>query len=293
LGGAKALQAIKQGLMWAGTRQLPRRTTVAKPNTSAAVLMPGAKELTAILKFIRTHDDPRRAFVQARDRFNMSTQALLKLLARAGVTEAEAFEGRIPDASERWRRLLVRLDARFASGSAGRSSPQSLQDFAESLERSPMSPRPTPEMPRAQAAKWPAETATAAFAKRPRLDDAMQAQEVGTRWALRRARTPRVATRAATPLLRDLQWGLRAPRTQRAPRLEQHPGVAPADAAPARADGMEDFGLMDPGAPSAGDLAFLATEPFGPGHIGPSDLANTLALTDEDLDWLTHVLSGH
>jgi hypothetical protein len=254
--------------------------------------MPGAKELTAVLKFFNTHDDPPRAFPQARDKFKMSTQALVRLLARAGVTELEAIGGRIPDASERWRRLLLRLDARFASGSAATSSPQPLQGFAESLERSLMSPSPTPDTPTAQAAKRPAETTTAALAKRPRLDDASQAQDLGAPGGQNRASRPHPAALAATPLRMGMQWGMRAPRTQRAPRLEQQSQVAPADVASPRPEGMEDFGLMDPGSPSAGDLAFPAAEPFGPGHVGPSDPANTLALIDEGFDWLDQLLRG-
>jgi hypothetical protein len=49
---------------------------------------------------------------------------------------------------------------------------------------------------------------------------------------------------------------------------------------------------MDPGSPTA-DLAFLAAEPFGPEHVGPSDRANALTLTDEDFDWLAQLLGEH
>jgi hypothetical protein len=291
LGGDKALQALKRGLPWAATRQLGRRTTVEKPSPSAAVLMPGAKELTAVLKFFNTHDDPPRAFPQARDEFRMSRQALLRLLTRAGVTELEAIGGTIPDASERWRRLLLRLDARFASSSDTTSSPQPMQGFAESLERSLMSPGPIPETSTVQAAKRPAETATASLAKRPRLDVATQAQDVGAPGGQSRAGTLHPAALAATPLRMGLQWGIRAPSTQRGHRLEQQPEVAPANVASPRPEGMEDFGLMDPGSPTAGDLAFPAAE-FRPGHVGPSDPANTLALIDEDFDWLDRLLRG-
>jgi hypothetical protein len=291
LGGDKALQALKQGLPWAATRQLSRRTTVEKPTSSASALMPGAKELTAVLKFFSTHDDPPRAFSQARDKFEMRPQALLRLLARAGVTELEAIGGTIPESSERWRRLLLRLDARFASSSAEASSPQPLQGFAESLERSLMSPSPAPGTSTTQAHKRHAETATAAFAKRPRLDDAMQVQDAGAPGGQSQAGRLRPAALAATPLPMGLQWGLHARRTQRGPRLEQQPEVVPADVASPSPEDEEDFVLMDPGAFTAADLAFPAAEPFGPEHIGPLDPANTLALIDEDLEWLEQLLT--
>ena len=158
-----------------------------------------------------------------------------------------------------------------------------------------MSPSPAREAPHTRRpAKRPAKAAaSAAFAKRPRRDDAMQAQDLGAAWGQRRARTRRPVL-AAAPLPMDQQAGLLAPLALRGPRLEQPPEVARADAASPRPDDMDedDFSLQDPGTPTAGDLAYFAAEPFGPGHVGPSDPANTLALIDEDFDWLAQLLSG-
>jgi len=290
LGGDKALQALKQGLPWAATRQLSRRTTVEKPTSSAFVLMSGAKELTEVLKFFSTHDDPPHAFTQARAKFDMSTQALLRLLARAGVTEVEAIGGRIPDATERWRRLMARLNLRLASRSAEASSPQPLQGFAESLERSLMSPSPAPGTSTTQTHKRPAETATAEFAKRPRLDDAMQVHDGGGAGGQSRARTHRPKALPAMPFPMGRQWGRQAPRTQRGPRLEQQPEVAPADVASPSPEDEEDF-LVDPGAFTAADLAFHTAEPLGQGYVRPLDPANALDLIDEDLEWLEQLLT--
>jgi hypothetical protein len=54
----------------------------------------------------------------------MSRPALLQLLARAGVTELEAYGGRLPDAMELWRRMRegVRRDAQAAAPSLKRPS---------------------------------------------------------------------------------------------------------------------------------------------------------------------------
>ena len=85
------------------------------------------------------------------------------------------------------------------------------------------------------------------------------------------------------------QWGRQAPRTQRGPRLEQQPEVAPADVVSPSPEDEEDF-LVDPGAFTAADLAFHTAEPFGQVYVRPFDPANTLDLIDEDLEWLEQLL---
>jgi len=88
-----------------------------------------------------------------------------------------------------------------------------------------------------------------------------------------------------------LQWGMHARRTQRGPRLEQQPEVAPADVALPSPEDEEDF-LVDPGAFTAADLAFHTAEPFGhEGYVRPLDPANALDLIDEDLEWLEQLLT--
>jgi hypothetical protein len=57
---------------------------------------------------------------------------------------------------------------------------------------------------------------------------------------------------------------------------------------------MEDFGLLDPGSPTAGDLAFLHAAPLAPGHAGSAsniDPSNDLPLTEQDLAWLAELLA--
>jgi hypothetical protein len=246
LGGGEALRALRQGLPWAATRPTGRRTIVERRSTSAAASMPGARELTTILMFFSMHGNPPQAFAEARDKFGMSTQALVRLMARAGVTEVEAIGGTIPHASERWRRLLSALGSRFTSGSIAPPSPRSppaLEGFADSLERALMSPSPARELPTAQAAKRPAGTAGATSSKRPRVDAA--------------ARTPRLE--AASPA--NLRWGQQARRTQRRVTLEPQLQAALAAVASPPPEDAADFGLPDPGL-TGEDLAWL-TQLFG------------------------------
>ena len=222
------------------------------------------------------------AFAEARETFNLSTQGLLNLLARAGVTEAEARVGTIPDASQRWDRLLGRLNARFADGEAP-SSPDPLRGFAESLERSLTSParRGGPACQAGQAAC----RRGSPFARR--------APQAGRSAAARDDAVGLGATSGAHPesgahgcaLARGTELGVHAPRSQRQTRAEPQAQAVQATAVSPGPQDMEDFWLPDPGSPTAGDLAFLSAEPFGPGHVGPSntDPSNDLALTEQDL----------
>jgi hypothetical protein len=79
---------------------------------------------SAVLQFFRRHPRPAQALVDAQAEFRMSRPALLQLLARAGVTELEAYGGRLPDAMELWRRMRegVRRDAQAAAPSLKRPS---------------------------------------------------------------------------------------------------------------------------------------------------------------------------
>jgi len=146
--------------------------------------------------------------------------------------------------------LLLSLPAPVPVPAGRTASPQGdpLQRFAESLERSLLSPGPETDIRTAQPSSSTA----------PPQDDPLQG--------------------FAESLERSLASSSPEPDTR------QRDAVPAAPASP-RPDAMGDDVLVDPGTPTAGDFAFL-TDPFGPGHGGGSiqDPWSDLALTDDEPD---------
>ncbi|MFP4854491.1 hypothetical protein [Paraburkholderia sp. BR14264] len=292
LGGAQALDALQQGRSWAATRQPGRRIRIEDAGPSRAVHMPEPRDIMALLNFFCTHPEPLQAFSDARRQFGLHSQALTRRLALAGVTEMEARAGTIPDAAQRWRRLVDSLNGRAVDNAAASSPADTLQDFAQSLEdslRSVDAGNPGSETPPAARAKRAAPTApTTSRDVRPRLDAApsLTASATQSAWGPRQARTQQTDS-VAMPAA--LSWGTQAPRSQRPARPAQPAAPDRAAHMPTNASDTEDWiGLADPGTPTEADLDPLRLHRFFPGHTGPSqsEASNALMLTNEELCWL-------
>ncbi|MFV8550749.1 TAL effector repeat-containing protein [Ralstonia pseudosolanacearum] len=286
IGGRSAVEAVRQGLPVKAIRRIRReKAPVAGP--PPASLGPTPQELVAVLHFFRAHQQPRQAFVDALAAFQTTRPALLRLLSSVGVTEIEALGGTIPDATERWQRLLGRLGFRPATGAAA-PSPDSLQGFAQSLERTLGSPGMAGQSACSPHRKRPAETAIAPRSIRRRPNNAGQPSEPWPdqlAWLQRRKRTARSHIRAdsAASVPANLHLGTRAQFTP--DRLRAEPGpIMQAHTSPASVSFGSHVafepGLPDPGTPTSADLASFEAEPFG---VGPLDF---------HLDWLLQILEA-
>ncbi|MGD7410351.1 avrbs3 family type III effector protein, partial [Ralstonia pseudosolanacearum] len=286
IGGRSAVEAVRQGLPVKAIRRIRReKAPVAGP--PPASLGPTPQELVAVLHFFRAHQQPRQAFVDALAAFQTTRPALLRLLSSVGVTEIEALGGTIPDATERWQRLLGRLGFRPATGAAA-PSPDSLQGFAQSLERTLGSPGMAGQSACSPHRKRPAETAIAPRSIRRSPNNAGQPFEPWPdqlAWLQRRKRTARSHIRAdsAASVPANLHLGTRAQFTP--DRLRAEPGpIMQAHTSPASVSFGSHVafepGLPDPGTPTSADLASFEAEPFG---VGPLDF---------HLDWLLQILEA-
>ncbi|MGA4287579.1 hypothetical protein ACI2TJ_12285 [Ralstonia nicotianae] len=286
IGGRSAVEAVRQGLPVKAIRRIRReKAPVAGP--PPASLGPTPQELVAVLHFFRAHQQPRQAFVDALAAFQTTRPALLRLLSSVGVTEIEALGGTIPDATERWQRLLGRLGFRPATGAAA-PSPDSLQGFAQSLERTLGSPGMAGQSACSPHRKRPAETAIAPRSIRRRPNNAGQPSEPWPdqlAWLQRRKRTARSHIRAdsAASVPANLHLGTRAQFTP--DRLRAEPGpIMQAHTSPASVSFGSHVafepGLPDHGTPTPADLASFEAEPFG---VGPLDF---------HLDWLLQILEA-
>ncbi|WP_058196415.1 type III secretion system effector avirulence protein AvrBs3 [Xanthomonas translucens] len=252
LGGRPALDAVKKGLPRAPA--LITRTRNLVPEGTAH-LVADAAQVVRVLGFFQCHSHPAQAFHEAMTRFEMSSEGLLQLFRRVGVTELEARSGTLPPASQRWHRILQALGmkgAKPSSASAQTPSQESLHAFADSLKRELDAPNPIHEADRARASNR----------KRSRSDSvvnhssAQQAAEVFV-----------PEQRDAARLLPLSSWGVKRQRT--------------------RIGG----GLPDPGTPTNADLAassaaFLeqAAAFFGGAGEDP------LRFEEEEIAWLMTLL---
>jgi hypothetical protein len=229
------------------------------------------------MQFFRQHRHPGQAFNDARSRFDLTRAGLLRMLASSGVTEMEAYAGRLPDAMTLWQRIRSASHLAAAGSTAPPASATQaprvtpspgLEDFAAALQGQLQSASPSP-------ASTPS-TGSHGFAAS--LEDLLQSATpasaatpsvLGKRPAPSAASSP-AGSSPASP--EPLHWGAQGARSQRQRLAAEHqPVQAPvaalpgAQASPAIAPQAEDddmdFGLLDPGTPTAGDLAFLDAMP--------------------------------
>ncbi len=262
IGGRSAVEAIRHGLPVKRIQRI-RRRKAPEATPPAGPFGPTPQELVAVLHFFRAHRQPRQAFVDALTEFQITRAALLRLLSSAGVTEIEALGGTIPDAAERWQRLLGRLGTRPATGVAA-PSPDSLQGFAQSLERSMLSPGIAEQSASPPPRERPAETAIAPRSNTGRPAEPWLDQPA---WSQHRKRTARSRMRADAVASMPANPHQDA-RTQFTPgRLPPEPGPMPAHISPASAGSSSHVAsgsvLPDPGTPTGSDLAMLEAESFG------------------------------
>ncbi|MBC3971870.1 Avirulence protein AvrBs3, partial [Xanthomonas translucens pv. undulosa] len=215
LGGRPALDAVKKGLPHAPA--LVTRTHNRVPEGTAHLVADHA-QVVRVLGFFQCHSHPAQAFHEAMTRFEMSREGLLQLFRRVGVTELEAISGTLPPASQRWHRILQALGVKGAkpsSASAQTPSQESVDAFADSLERELDAPSPIHEADRARASNRKRSRSESSVNR----SSAQQAAEVFV-----------PEQRDAPPLLRLSSWGVKRQRTRIG-------------------------GLPDPGMPTDGELA--------------------------------------
>nr|ASM90837.1 TAL effector repeat array acceptor [Cloning vector pXtale] len=215
LGGRPALDAVKKGLPHAPA--LVTRTHNRVPEGTAHLVADHA-QVVRVLGFFQCHSHPAQAFHEAMTRFEMSREGLLQLFRRVGVTELEAISGTLPPASQRWHRILQALGVKGAkpsSASAQTPSQESVDAFADSLERELDAPSPIHEADRARASNRKRSRSESSVNR----SSAQQAAEVFV-----------PEQRDAPPLLPLSSWGVKRQRTRIG-------------------------GLPDPGMPTDGELA--------------------------------------
>jgi hypothetical protein len=283
----------------------PARSQAAARPTPASAVRPVPPRVTAstadVLQFFRQHSHPAEAFNAARTRFDLSRVGLLQLLASAGVTELEAYDGRLPDAMTLWQR--VRGGAASFTGapsvplwpatsaaapatattSAAATPSTDLANFAASLEDVLPLATPTP-------AATPSSSEFAAS-----LEQALQsaaATPVATPSVLGKRPAPEPATSPET-----LSWGTQGARSQ-LPRPAGRAAVAvppplPEAAAPPEAADLDnlDFGLLDPGTPDWGFLdSWLTTNtgqrPPSSSAAQPAASASAAPTSQQQGDWM-------
>ncbi|MFN6507281.1 TAL effector repeat-containing protein [Xanthomonas translucens] len=252
LGGRPALDAVKKGLPHAP--ELITRVHNRVPEGTAHLVADHA-QVVRVLSFFQCHSHPAQAFDEAMRQFGMSRHGLLQLFHRVGVTELEARSGTLPPASQRWDRMLQasgRKGAKPPSASAQTQGQESLDAFADSLERELDAPSPMHQ----------AGQTLASSRKRSR-----SASSVNRSSAQQAAEVFVPEQRDAPPLLPLSSWGVKRRRTRIG-------------------------GLPDPGTPTHGDLAassaaFLEqdADPFaGAAEDFP-------AFDQEEIAWLKELLA--
>ncbi|AVY66282.1 type III secretion system effector avirulence protein AvrBs3 [Xanthomonas translucens] len=252
IGGRPALDAVKKGLPHAPA--LITRVHNRVPEGTAH-LVADLAQVVRVLSFFQCHSHPAQAFDEAMRQFGMSRHGLLQLFRRVGVTELEARSGTLPPASQRWDRMLQasgRKAAKPPSASAQTQGQESLDAFADSLERELDAPSPMHQ----------AGQTLASSRKRSRSESSVNRSS-----AQQAAEVFVPEQRDAPPLLPLSSWGVKRRRTRIG-------------------------GLPDPGTPTHGDLAassaaFLEqdADPFaGAAEDFP-------AFDQEEIAWLKELLA--
>ncbi|MGL0785985.1 type III secretion system effector avirulence protein AvrBs3 [Xanthomonas translucens] len=252
IGGRPALDAVKKGLPHAPA--LITRVHNRVPEGTAH-LVADLAQVVRVLSFFQCHSHPAQAFDEAMRQFGMSRHGLLQLFRRVGVTELEAISGTLPPASQRWDRMLQasgRKGAKPPSASAQTPSQESVDAFADSLERELDAPSPMHQ----------AGQTLASSRKRSRSESSVNRSS-----AQQAAEVFVPEQRDAPPLLPLSSWGVKRRRTRIG-------------------------GLPDPGTPTHGDLAassaaFLEqdADPFaGAAEDFP-------AFDQEEIAWLKELLA--
>ncbi|MGL0785673.1 type III secretion system effector avirulence protein AvrBs3 [Xanthomonas translucens] len=252
IGGRPALDAVKKGLPHAPA--LITRVHNRVPEGTAH-LVADLAQVVRVLSFFQCHSHPAQAFDEAMRQFGMSRHGLLQLFHRVGVTELEARSGTLPPASQRWDRMLQasgRKAAKPPSASAQTQGQESLDAFADSLERELDAPSPMHQ----------AGQTLASSRKRSRSESSVNRSS-----AQQAAEVFVPEQRDAPPLLPFSSWGVKRRRTRIG-------------------------GLPDPGTPTHGDLAassaaFLEqdADPFaGAAEDFP-------AFDQEEIAWLKELLA--
>ncbi|MFN6508737.1 type III secretion system effector avirulence protein AvrBs3 [Xanthomonas translucens] len=252
IGGRPALDAVKKGLPHAP--ELITRVHNRVPEGTAHLVADHA-QVVRVLGFFQCHSQRGQVFHEAMKRFEMSREGLLQLFRRVGVTELEAISGTLPPASQRWDRMLQasgRKGAKPPSASAQTQGQESLDAFADSLERELDAPSPMHQ----------AGQTLASTRKRSRPESSVNRSS-----AQQAAEVFVPEQRDAPPLLPLSSWGVKRRRTRIG-------------------------GLPDPGTPTHGDLAassaaFLEqdADPFaGAAEDFP-------AFDQDELAWLKELLA--
>jgi hypothetical protein len=239
----RAPQRTRPPLAPQGTR--PAAAAAAGRGTQ----MPGAAEITAVLRFFR--DQPGvLAFGQAQRRFSLDGERLLQWLAQAGVSEREARLGAIPGPAVLWARISP-----SGAQPPQAASPSDMDSFAASLQALLESPAPHRDPTQATSRKRAAEQPL-----QGEPDPARARLGIGqdTAWAgiERRPRAPRTA-RAEGP------WGSMPPM-----------GGPAAPAARRDEPAGFDEGLADPGPLTLDVLAYLEQPHRPEQHDDALDLSN-------------------
>ncbi|WP_439467937.1 type III secretion system effector avirulence protein AvrBs3 [Xanthomonas translucens] len=252
IGGRPALDAVKKGLPHAP--ELITRVHNRVPEGTAHLVADHA-QVVRVLGFFQCHSQRGQVFHEAMKRFEMSREGLLQLFRRVGVTELEAISGTLPPASQRWDRMLQasgRKGAKPPSASAQTQGQESLDAFADSLERELDAPSPMHQAGQTLASNRKRSRSESSVNR----SSAQQAAEVFV-----------PEQRDAPPLLPLSSWGVKRRRTRIG-------------------------GLPDPGTPTHGDLAassaaFLEqdADPFaGAAEDFP-------AFDQDELAWLKELLA--
>jgi hypothetical protein len=209
----------------------------------AGSAMPGAAEVLAVLRFFREGADGM-TIVRAQRHFNLSAEALISRLSRAGVTEAEAWAGTMPDPAVLWERVRGRAALQGITLAQQAVSAGDFGSLLASLERwfgSSTAERDTASSSKRLALGSPEGEPSGARARQEEQVGPAAAAQAGPRGA----RSER-ARRA------DGQWG----RLPWGTGPAFAPPAAVASSPPQAVDEDEDV-LVDPGPPRLDDLAAI------------------------------------
>jgi hypothetical protein len=212
---------------------------VAAPGSA----MPGAAEVLSVLRFFREGGDAL-TMLRAQRHFNLGAEALIARLSRAGVTEAEAWAGTMPDPAVLWQRVRGQAAARGAVLAQQEVSAGDFGSLLASLER--WFGSPTAERDTAGSRKRAASPLHLGEGSRTRPHgEGPASPAVDARAEPRGARSERA--RRPEGQWGSLRWGSGPAFT---------PPVAAASS-PRASSGSEEDVLMDPGTPQADDLSAL------------------------------------
>ncbi|UJB16804.1 hypothetical protein [Xanthomonas translucens] len=226
--------------------------------------VPDARRVVEVVGFFQCHRAPLHAFNEALTTFKLSRPALLQLLQRVGVAELEAIGGTIPDASQRWERIVRNLGVSRAAAAQAPSEPSS-PTLAAALER-------ILEASSTVRSPSPVAQASTSSGRRKRALPDVAADTPPARPSWRRSAGSALASGLQDMLGSLLSWGQRRKRTHFADGLLD-PGTPPLEFLRQCGDRNDPLRLQPP-APAA---ALVADEAFSP-------------LRQEDFDWLMQFL---